>query len=132
MRFFKETNFLFTNFKNGFLKKMFETKEHIDYILGGLRNPFTMRRHALNDISIYNDWVATVIQHLLIGKSVGIFIVNVSNRLITPKIFSISRDQTVKTFKSTAITVSTGLWIAVSKYFQPFNFYINCQIKGAF
>ena len=97
---------------------MIAKKEHIDYISNGLRNLFTMRRHALYDISICNDWVATVIQHLLIGKAVGIFIVNVSNRPITKYILSMYSlwFSAVKTFSTV---------IAVFKYFQSFNFKIR-------
>ena len=101
---------------------MFENKGYIDYILGGLDNPFKDRSHALIDNSISNDWVAVAIQYSEMGKATGILSLNVINRPITKKIFSIVRDRTVEAF-SIAISVFIHIVIAVSKYFQPFIFY---------
>ena len=110
---------------------MFENKGYIDYILVGLDNPFTRRRHALNDNSISYDWVAVAIQYSEMGKATGIFLVNVINRPITKKIYSVFLDRAVKTFTGMVINVSIRLRIAVSKYFQHFTFLMLNQVKGA-
>jgi hypothetical protein len=110
---------------------MFENKGHIDYILGGRENPFSKRKHALNVNSISNDWVAVAIQNSEMGKATGICLLNVLNRPITKKIFSVLRDRTVEAF-SIAISVSIHIVIAVSKFFQPFTFLMLNQVKGAF
>ena len=130
MRFLKEANFSIINFKKTFLKKRFVFFMNIDYIFGGLDNPFKDRNHALNDNSINNiDWVAVAIKYLIIGKTTGILSLNVINRPITIKVFSIFRDRSVKTFIAViAKAISIVSAIAVSKYFQPSYFLI---IRGA-